>query len=94
MDSVKHARLFTLLAILAVFQLTTGDVTSTGGRRLRRSLRQHKLPPIVLIPGNSGSQIEAKVERPAGSSGIPGCADSRDWFRAWMNVYEMFPGNV
>ena len=59
------------------------DDVTTGDKR-------EKMPPIILIPGNGGSQIEAKIERQAEAD--DSCSHQRDWFRLWLNVFEMFPG--
>ena len=55
-------------------------------------IRRKRIKPIIIIPGNSGSQIELKVDREPGSTDIPECEDKRDWFRAWLNVKEVMPG--
>ena len=96
----SNTRITDLLVIVllsfAALHVTLSDVTSaaTGSARPRRSIRAHKLPPVLLLPGNSGSQLEVRVDRPPGGGSVPGCADQRDWFRAWMNIYEMLPGTL
>ena len=51
-----------------------------------------RFSPLVLVPGNSGSQIEVKIDLSEPLPLLPHCPTQRDWFRAWMNVYEMLPG--
>ena len=95
----SNTRIADLLVIVllsfAALHVTLSDVTSAAAARSarpRRSIRAHKLAPVLLLPGNSGSQLEVRVDRPPGGGSVPGCADQRDWFRAWMNIYEMLPG--
>ena len=41
--------------------------------------------PIVFIPGDGGSQLEAKLTD-AGSPPGYNCDSNSDWFRIWLNV--------
>lgn len=51
-----------------------------------------KLFPMVIIPGDGGNQLEAKLNRPR-SANI-GCAHKRDWFRIWLDVWQLTPGKT
>nr|CAB3264915.1 group XV phospholipase A2-like [Phallusia mammillata] len=51
--------------------------------------RTRKGPPVIIIPGTGASIIEAEVKR--ASDDGSGCPRHKDWFRAWLNVKEMFP---
>ena len=74
---------FTLPLILFGFfwNVNGGDKPSRGS-----------FAPLVLVPGNSGSQIEVKINLSEPLPNAPSCPTQRDWFRAWMSVYEMLPG--
>lgn len=41
-------------------------------------------PPVIIVPGLEGSQLEAKLDKKETVS--PFCAKKSDWFRLWMNV--------
>ena len=72
--------LVVVLGVLAV----TGSVTS-------RSRSPHEnLPPIILVPGNGGSQLEARSEHvePV-TSPINSCPEKPEWFTLWVNMYEL-----
>ena len=49
------------------------------------------LPPVVIVPGDGGSQLEARIQRKGLGNG--GCDVDEDWFRLWLNVLELRPGN-
>ena len=49
------------------------------------------LPPVVIVPGDGGSQLEARIQRKGLGTG--GCDVDEDWFRLWLNVLELRPGN-
>lgn len=44
---------------------------------------------LVLVPGDGGSQIEAKLNR----SKVPHtwCVKQSDWFEIWLNLEQMAP---
>jgi len=42
--------------------------------------------PIIIIPGDGGNQLEAKLNKPPDNSG---CARQSDWFRLWLDVYKL-----
>jgi len=49
--------------------------------------------PIILIPGDGGNQLEARVTGAGLCSGPeclqPECAEARDWFRLWLDVWQL-----
>ena len=49
-----------------------------GGRRLH---------PVVLVPGDGGSQIEARLNRT--TTGHWWCSKTSDWYDLWLNINEM-----
>ena len=56
-----------------------------------RSPTQRRLSPVIFIPGNGGSQLEAKVDSSI-SARTFGCEEREGWFRLWLNVWEMILG--
>ena len=80
--------MFERFLVFSVCLLCFGQrVTSQSG-----STQEH-LPPIVLIPGNGGSQLEARTHHVDGvTSPINNCPEKPDWFTIWANFYELTPG--
>jgi len=50
------------------------------------------LHPVILVPGNGGNQIEARVNKPEVVSFW--CRRSRDWFTLWLNVEDLVAKTV
>jgi hypothetical protein len=48
-----------------------------------------KLDPIILVPGLSGTALEAKLEGVQGPHWI--CLSNCDWYRAWISFSELVP---
>jgi lysophospholipase-3 len=48
-----------------------------------------KLDPIILVPGLSGTALEAKLEGVQGPHWI--CRSNCDWYRAWISFSELVP---
>lgn len=46
-----------------------------------------RLHPVILVPGDGGSQIEARLNR--SSTGHWWCSKSSDWYDLWLNINEM-----
>nr|XP_053644997.1 phospholipase A2 group XV-like isoform X1 [Cherax quadricarinatus] len=51
--------------------------------------RTKYIPPVVLIPGDGGSQIEAKIDKPSVIHYI--CQKKSDWFDLWLNMELLVP---
>lgn len=52
---------------------------------------QRRLSPVIFIPGNGGSQLEAKVDASMSARSY-GCEERTGWFRLWLNVWDMILG--
>lgn len=52
----------------------------------------HPRHPVVLVPGDGGSQVEAKLNKTYSIHYY--CAKIVDWFDLWLNVEEMMPGPI
>jgi len=50
------------------------------------------LHPIIIVPGDGGSQIEAKINRT--QSIHFWCYDHSDWYDLWLNIEQMLPPAV
>ena len=48
------------------------------------------LAPVVFLPGKAGNQLEAKLDK--SFSRHPHCPKHKDWYRIWMDVWQMLPG--
>ena len=46
-----------------------------------------RLHPVILVPGDGGSQIEARLNR--SSTGHWWCSKTSDWYDLWLNINEM-----
>jgi lysophospholipase-3 len=46
-------------------------------------------PPVILVPGLEGSQLEARLDKPTTVNWL--CARKGDWFNIWLDVKEFFP---
>ena len=47
------------------------------------------LNPVVLVPGDGGSQIEARLNKSATVHYL--CAKQSDWFDLWLNIEQLIP---
>lgn len=55
-----------------------------------KTSREKSIPPVVLIPGDGGSQIEAKLDKPAVIHYI--CSKKTEgWFDLWLNMELLVP---
>jgi len=45
-----------------------------------------RLSPVVLVPGDGGNQLEARLDKPADSTG---CPTSKAWFRIWLDIWQL-----
>jgi len=52
-------------------------------------LTKHPIHPIILVPGDGGSQIEARIDR--SESLHFWCYDHTDWYDLWLNIEQMIP---
>lgn len=44
------------------------------------------LSPVVLIPGDGGNQLEARLHKPPDGTG---CPTQSDWYRLWLDVWQL-----
>ena len=49
------------------------------------------LHPVVLIPGDGGSQIEARLNK---TTGHWWCSKTSDWYDLWLNINQMLQPEV
>ena len=49
------------------------------------------LHPVVLVPGDGGSQIEARLNK---TSGHWWCSKNTDWYDLWLNINQMLQPEV
>ena len=47
------------------------------------------LHPVIMIPGDGGSRIEARLNKTRGPSSV--CYWTSDWFELWLNLYYFLP---
>ena len=47
------------------------------------------LHPVIMIPGDGGSRIEARLDKTRGPSSV--CYWTSDWFELWLNLYYFLP---
>jgi len=50
---------------------------------------QRRIHPIVLVPGNGGSQVEGKINKTEVVHYV--CSKTSDWFTMWLNLELMIP---
>ncbi|KAK8391238.1 hypothetical protein O3P69_017126 [Scylla paramamosain] len=71
-----------LLALLLLVCQALGEV-----KKLR------PVPPVILVPGDGGSQMEAKLDKPAVVHYV--CTKKTDsWFDLWLNMESLIPGII
>ena len=58
-----------------------------------REAAQRRLSPVIFIPGNGGSQLEARVDSSISARSY-GCQERTGWFRLWLNVWDMILGEL
>ena len=57
-----------------------------------RGAAPRRLSPVIFIPGNGGSQLEAKLDSPMLAKNY-GCSQERTgWFRLWLNIWDLLLG--
>ena len=49
------------------------------------------LHPVILVPGDGGSQIEARLNK---TSGHWWCSKNSDWYDLWLNINQMLEPEV
>jgi lysophospholipase-3 len=47
------------------------------------------LPPLVVVPGLLGSQLQAKLDKPNVVHSY--CSKTSDWYTLWLNVEQLLP---
>lgn len=48
-----------------------------------------RLHPIILVPGDGGSQVEGRLNKTSTVHYI--CSKTSDWFTLWLNLQQMIP---
>merc|ERR1719347_878443 len=56
------------------------------------SLSLSRLSPIVLIPGDGGNQLEARLAKPGDGTGCPTVTNT--WYRLWLDVWQLTKGKL
>ncbi|KAL5278960.1 PLA2G15 family protein [Megaselia abdita] len=57
------------------------------------SSRKKTRSPVIFVPGNGGSQIETKFNKPNTVHYF--CAKTQnDWYNVWLNIEELIPGVI
>jgi len=51
-----------------------------------------QLSPVVIVPGDGSNQLEAKLDKP--SSVHFYCSKKSDWYRIWLSVTQLLPGEI
>ena len=59
---------------------------ASKNRDVQGSVLDH-LHPVILVPGNGGSQLEARLNR--SSTAHWWCSKTSDWYDLWLNINEM-----
>lgn len=80
----KHARYYQDQAIKKSI-LTDGDLEEFGKGGEKRGLN-----PIILIPGDGGSRIQAKLDRQKAAH-VYCERKTNDWFDLWLNLSLLVP---
>jgi len=75
-------KLLYLLVISSVVLLLVLEISGS-------SAEPQILHPIVLVPGDGGSQVEAKLNKTQRVHFI--CSYTSDWFDLWLNLEQMVP---
>lgn len=52
-------------------------------------LYSRRLHPVVLVPGNGGSQVEGRINKTEVVHYL--CSKTSDWFTMWLNIEQMIP---
>jgi len=42
--------------------------------------------PVIIIPGDGGNQLEARLDKPHDPTG---CPQRKDWYRLWLDVWSL-----
>lgn len=50
------------------------------------------ITPVIIVPGDGGSQIEAKLDKPSVKHFQ--CSKKADWYTLWLSVTELLPGAI
>ncbi|KAK5902766.1 hypothetical protein CesoFtcFv8_007993 [Champsocephalus esox] len=86
-------RITALSSLLQVGLLLLLFSTRSSGRTLEKCLGgkscQPPRPPVVLIPGDLGNQLEAKLDKPSVVHYI--CYKKTDFFTLWLNLELLIP---
>ncbi|XP_034061756.1 phospholipase A2 group XV [Gymnodraco acuticeps] len=86
-------RITALSSLLQVGLLLLLFSTRSSGRTVEKCLGgklcQPPRPPVVLIPGDLGNQLEAKLDKPSVVHYI--CYKKTDFFTLWLNLELLIP---
>ncbi|KAJ3597092.1 hypothetical protein NHX12_003492 [Muraenolepis orangiensis] len=79
---MRSANVFTL-ALLTVAFLSAVHHTSPG-------VQSNDTPPIIIVPGNLGNRLEAKIDKPTLVHWM--CyKKTEDWFSLWIDLNMFMP---
>ncbi|XP_038069431.1 phospholipase A2 group XV-like [Patiria miniata] len=61
------------------------------------STKTEKVPPtkghpVILVPGDGGTQLWASIDKPATVHYF--CREKESWFTLWLNVEDLLPGSI
>lgn len=73
-----------LLSALHLLLLMLGVSSSNGSLFNKKALS-----PVIFVPGNGGSQMEAKLNKTVSPLLI--CQKSADWYSIWLNLEQLVP---
>jgi len=73
--------LLSFLFIVACTQTINASFFQSDNRRPNQ-----QYSPIVIIPGDGGNQLEAKLNKPPDNTG---CPLHKDWYRLWLDVWSL-----
>lgn len=79
---ISFETMFRIILILCLTVSALGATTPAPGVR----------HPILLFPGTSGSQIDAKLDKPEVVHSY--CSKKSDWYNIWLNPTLYLPGIV
>lgn len=69
-------------------KVTNNTIKKNGGDKVLSMTKSH-LSPIILIPGDGGSRLEAKLNKKAALHHY--CEKKTDWFDLWLNLSLLVP---
>ncbi len=88
-------RLLVVVAVCAVADVQGASLRGRAGKLsgAKAHPESARLSPVVFIPGNGGSRLEAKLSSPALARSY-GCPERQGWFQLWLNVWDLLLGKL